>query len=83
MTKEDLHRIVDDLSEAETAATARFLKALRAREIDPVTLALLLAPEDDEPLTEADRRALEEAYQDEAAGRIAPHREAKRRLLGR
>jgi hypothetical protein len=82
MTKEELHRIVDNLSEIETDTAARFLKALRAREIDPVTLALLLAPEDDEPLTEEDRRDLEEAYQDEAAGHIVPHPEVKRRLLG-
>jgi hypothetical protein len=83
MTKEELHRIVDNLSEIDTDAAARILKALRAREIDPVTLALLLAPEDDEPLTAEDLRALEEAHQDEAAGRIVPHPEAKRRLLDR
>ena len=36
---------------------------------DPVLLALLSAPEDDEPVTEEDLQALDEARADREAGR--------------
>ena len=51
-------------------------------EDDPVLKALRDAPSDDEPLTEEDLAALEEAYEDLAHGRVVAHEEARRRLLG-
>lgn len=52
-------------------------------EDDPVLKVLQDAPPDDEPLTEEDVAALEEAYEDLAQGRIFSHEEVRRRLLGK
>ena len=41
-----------------------------AKKLDPVTLSLLNAPVDDEPLTEEDVKALEEADEDIRHGRV-------------
>jgi hypothetical protein len=41
-----------------------------AEKLDPVTLSLLNAPVDDEPLTEEDIKALEEADEDIRCGRV-------------
>jgi hypothetical protein len=51
-------------------------------EDDPVRAALRDAPPDDEPLTEDDVAALEEAYEDLVQGRVVSHEEVRRRLLG-
>ena len=63
-TRERLHEIIDlilgdRLQEAETVLTPL---------LDPVGLALLNAPEDDEETTEDDIRALEEARADYRRG---------------
>ena len=47
---------------------------------DPVWEAFLNAPLDDEPLTEEDTQAIEEAEEDIAAGRVKPWKELKREL---
>lgn len=77
--QERLHRLVDVLPEAELVAAARYLEYL-ASVADPVALALALAPDDDEPLTEADRAALAEGWADYAAGRGASAEDVKRDL---
>jgi hypothetical protein len=41
-----------------------------AEKLDPVTLSLLNAPVDDEPLTEEDLKALAEADEDIRCGRV-------------
>lgn len=57
--KERLHRLVDALPESEANAAARYLEYL-ASSTDPVALALALAPDDDEPVTDEERAALAE-----------------------
>ena len=47
---------------------------------DPVWEAFLNAPPDDEPLTEEDMQAIEEAAADIAAGRVRPWKEIKEEL---
>jgi hypothetical protein len=47
---------------------------------DPVTLSLLNAPVDDEPLTEEDNEALEEADEDIRCGDVMATQELRRRL---
>lgn len=47
---------------------------------DPVLKSLLDAPVDDEPLTESDIAALQEAREDIAAGRIISAKELYREL---
>jgi len=61
-SKETLHRLVDELPDAEVQAAERFLEYLRALG-DPVLRAFLTAPEDEEPLTP------EEAAESDAAWR--------------
>ena len=77
--KEDLHRLVDQLPDSELHAVRRFLEFLR-QQTDPVLIALMSAPEDDEPETDEERTALAEAYADVAAGRVIPLEEVKREL---
>jgi hypothetical protein len=48
----------------------------------PLFEALRNAPIDDEPETEEERAAIEEAIEDERAGRLIPHEEVRRRWLG-
>jgi hypothetical protein len=48
----------------------------------PLLEALRNAPVDDEPETEEERAAIEEAIEDERAGRLIPHEEVRRRWLG-
>jgi len=69
-------------------ATKRHLEEIRVeraqkeRESDPVLVALREAPLDDEPLTDEDLAALEEARKDVAQGRLISHDEVRRRFLG-
>ncbi|MGH2845267.1 MAG: hypothetical protein ACRDL0_04475 [Thermoleophilaceae bacterium] len=75
-TKDRLHRLVDDLSpqEAENA-----LRLLNSRRDDPVVRRLDSVAEDDEPFTEDDAAALDEAEQDLAAGRTISGDEIRRK----
>ena len=68
-TREELHRLVDELPKNETEAARRFLKFLRAS-VDPVWRSLMNAPEDDEPESEEERLGVAEAYEDIAQGRV-------------
>lgn len=77
--KEKLHRIVNALPESELTAAERYLEYL-AQSADPVALACELAPEDDEPVTDEDRAAIEEARAEIAAGRGIPFDQVKREL---
>ena len=51
-----------------------------AEEYDPVWEMLKNAPWDDEPLTEEDKKAIREANEDFAVGRVITHKELKRKL---
>ncbi|MEX2431533.1 MAG: hypothetical protein WD645_06400 [Dehalococcoidia bacterium] len=79
--REKLHRLVDDLPSREVEAALRYVAYLRST-IDPGIRTLVEAPYDDEPLTKEEEVALEEGLADIAAGRVIPHDEVKRRLLG-
>ena len=76
-TKEDLRRLVDQLSDSELVAARRLLEYLRDTG-DPVLRAFLEAPEDDELETEEERAAVAEGEEDFKAGRIVSHEELKR-----
>ena len=79
--KREVHQLVDQLPVSELHAAKQYLKFLRD-EGDPVLKAFLNAPEDDEPETEEERQAVEEARSDIRAGRVYSHEEVKRRLFG-
>jgi hypothetical protein len=55
--REELHTLVDHVRESEIASAKQYLSSL----VDPFELALLMADLDDEPLTERERAALDEA----------------------
>lgn len=67
---ERLHRLVDVLPERDKETAARLLEALAARPetVDRLALALALASEDDEPVTDEDRAAIEQGRSDYRAG---------------
>ena len=67
-TKEVLHRLVDQLPEAETLEAERLLKALQIQ--DPVLRAIALAPVDDEPETDEERAGVQEALDELARGEV-------------
>ncbi len=81
-TKQEVHRLLDQLPKDDLGTAKLFLEFLRYKN-DPVLKAFLTAPEDDEPVTKEEQAALDEAYEDVRAGRMVSHKEAKRRLLGR
>ena len=70
LLREELHRLVDELPEADLYSAKRFMAYLRNTQ-SPWLQKLLDAPYDDEPLTDADQEALKEAYADRAAGRVS------------
>ncbi len=78
-TKETLHKLVDLLPESEWEAARRVLEE-RLSKHDPVLHAFLNAPEDDEPETEEERAAVEEAYEALARGEVVSDEELRREL---
>ena len=68
-TKEDLHKLIEELPEGEIQAATLYLQHLCDRS-DPVLAALLNAPEDDEPETEYERQAVAEAMAELEAGQF-------------
>jgi hypothetical protein len=78
-TRDTLHRLLDELPESELAAAERFLHYLRTM-ADPVLRALLEAPLDDEPETDDERQAVQEAREELARGEVRTLEEVRREL---
>jgi hypothetical protein len=78
-TRDRLHRLIDELPESELTAAERFLYYLRAT-ADPVLRALLEAPPDNEPETEKERQAVQEAREELARGEVRTLEEVRREL---
>jgi hypothetical protein len=55
LSRRELHKLVDHIPEPEVASVRDYLRSL----LDPVELALLNAPADDEPMSEHERTAWE------------------------
>jgi hypothetical protein len=62
-SREELHKLLDHVPAAGVPEARKFLQSL----VDPVDLALLNAPPDDEPETSEERAAVEAALADPAA----------------
>lgn len=77
--KERLHKLIDRIPEGEVHAAERFLEYLSSVD-DPVMRALMSAPEDDEPLTDEDREALEEGRRALAEGDVVSDEELRAEL---
>ena len=72
-------RKVDRIPEDEVHTAERFLEYL-ANSDDPLLRALMNAPEDDEPLSDADREALEEGRRALEAGDVVSHEELRKAI---
>ena len=62
-TREDLHRLIEELPEGEVQSAGRYLEYLRNLS-DPLVSLLLEAPEDDEETTDEEDEAAAEAWQE-------------------
>ena len=62
--REELRMLVEHIPDSDVATARKILRAL----VDPVELSLLTAPFDDEPLSEHEVSALQEAEQREEQG---------------
>jgi hypothetical protein len=78
-TRDTLHRLIDELPESELAVAERFLNYLHAT-ADPVLRTLLEAPLDDEPETDEERHAVQEAREELARGEVRTLEEVRREL---
>jgi hypothetical protein len=68
-TREQLHRLVDELSEREADDA---LRHLMSRHKDPLLRAIAAAPEDDEPWTDRDEAAVRESRREYERGETVP-----------
>ena len=78
-TRQELKDLIDCAPDDELIVVKRYVQYIVDRQ-DPVLKSLLDAPVDDEPLTESDIAALQEAREDIAAGRIISAKELYREL---
>jgi hypothetical protein len=78
-TKEKLHQLVDRVPDGEVHTAERFLEYLATSD-DPMMRALMNAPEMDEPLSDADREALEEGRRALEAGDVVSHEELRKAI---
>jgi hypothetical protein len=76
--REQAHQLIDRLPEAQLSALVGLLETI----VDSPAAALRNAPLDDEPVTEAEQRAVAEArgWLKENGDKGIPHGEAMRRL---
>ena len=78
-TRLRLKELIDELPEGDLHAVKRYIQFLHYLD-DPVAVSLAEAPLDDEPLTDEDIAALEEAEEDIKAGRLIPAEELYREI---
>ena len=78
MTREQLHDILDSVPEERLPDAQAALGPFA----DPVLMASLNAPEDDEPVTEDDLADLEATRQAYRRGETIPHEEIRREFGG-
>lgn len=74
LTRHQLHQLIDAIPDDRLPALEAAIEPLT----DPVARAVMLAPEDDEPLTAEDIEALREAKDDIARGNVVSHKDIKR-----
>lgn len=76
--RDHAHELIDRLPDGQVSALVGLLEAI----VDPVTAALRNAPDDDEPETEEEKRAVAEArdWLAKRGGKGIPHDEAMLRL---
>ena len=75
-TKEELHRLVEELPKNELPAARRYLEYLRNMG-DPLLRALMEAPLDDELETDTERAAVQEAWEAVTRGEVVSDEELR------
>lgn len=80
IAREELHDLINRLPESELPAVRSYLRYLAETTDDPVLRALVNAPVDDEPETEEEKKAVEEAKGALAEGRVLSDEEMAREL---
>lgn len=77
-TRQHAHELIDHIPESQLSTAVGLLEKI----LDPVTLALLNTPIDDEPETEEEKAEVAEAHEwlKRNGGKGIPHDEAMRRL---
>lgn len=79
--REQLHRLVDFLPEAEAGAALRFLEYLRdAPNGDEVTRVLMTVPEVDEPFTDEEQASLDRSREEARRGETKPWPEVRKHI---
>lgn len=80
-TRRELHRLVDELPEAEAHAAKRYLQYLRDRRL-PGLRTLLEAPEEEEELSAVAMERPQERLREAEAGDTVTHDEVRREFGG-
>ena len=79
--REQLHRLVDFLPEAEAGAALRFLEYLRdAPNGDEVTRVLMTVPEVDEPFTDEEQASLDRSREEARRGETKSWQEVRKHI---
>jgi hypothetical protein len=81
VTKQELHQLIEEIEEYQYDEAAEKLRRLRELARDPVYQAFMNAPLDDEPLTDEERRLIDEAKAEVARGESISWEEAQRLLF--
>jgi hypothetical protein len=80
-TRQELHRLVDQLDPHDLVAAARYLEFLRSTaHRSKVPPFLANAAVEDEPVTPEEEAAVAEAWEDVAKGSVHSHDEVRRRF---
>lgn len=79
-TKLELINLVQEVPEDELVTAIRLIESLISHNIDPLTIALLTAPADDEPWTDEDEEDLKEAQRDILEGRTISLEQVKKEM---
>jgi hypothetical protein len=79
--RENLHKLIDELPDADLPTAARVLEALNATaSAHPLILALDAAPEDDEAETPEEAKAVAAAWEEHRKGKHLTTQEVRRKL---
>jgi hypothetical protein len=79
--RENLHKLIDELPDADLPTAARVLEALNATaNAHPLILALDAAPEDDEAETPEEAKAVAAAWEERRKGKYLTTQEVRRKL---
>ena len=78
--KLELINLVQAVPEKELVTAKKLIESLISHSIDPLTLALITAPIDDEPWTREDEEDLKEARKDILEGNTVPWEQVKKEL---